>query len=288
MRYQNINIEQKRNSVIIKEPDSFIPSHVFENGQCFRWNRIDDECYVGVVKSKVAMVRKTGDDIEISNTDIDQFISFWYSYFDLGRDYDALKKTVAVDDFIISAIEYGHGMRILRQDFFETLVSFIASQNNNIPRIKKIIEEICRGFGKKLEYEGRVYHSFPERDEFWNIDESMLSHCRAGYRCGYFCALSKEKLPQKEQLEGLMLKAQEEILLKIKGVGPKVAQCVLLFTGLNMAAFPVDTWIKKIFDTIYGIKNTDAIKKYAKDAFGNNAGIAQQYRFNYARTLGIK
>lgn len=288
MRYQNLYIEYKKNSVIIKEPDSFIPSHVFDNGQCFRWNRLDDEWYTGVVKDRIAQVKKTGDDIIIMNTDIDEFISFWYSYFDFARDYSILKETIAVDDFTKAAIEYGHGMRILRQDFFETLVSFIASQNNNIPRIKKIIEGICRGFGKKLVYNGETYYSFPEKDNFRDIDESMLEHCRAGYRCGYFSALSRETLPGREQLEGLFLDAQEEMLLRIKGVGPKVAHCVLLFSGLNTQAFPIDTWVKKIFDRIYGMKSVGDIRTYAKDAFGNNSGIAQQYLFNYARNLGIR
>src|SRR5690554_5919152 len=157
MEYRGYKIFEKRGSVIIKNVDRFEPAHVFECGQCFRWNRENDGSYTGVAMGKVINVDKKGTDLIMGNTSLDDFKRLWFDYFDLGRDYNRIAGLVSVDDTMMQAVRYGHGIRILKQDFFETLVSFIISSNNSIPRIKKIIEALSEMYGRKISFNGKIH-----------------------------------------------------------------------------------------------------------------------------------
>jgi N-glycosylase/DNA lyase len=232
----------------------------------------------------VIEVIRDGGDIILLNTGIDDFRDLWYEYFDLGRDYGVIKRKISKDSFSGDAAVFASGLRILRQEYFETVVSFIASQNNNIPRIAKIIESICRTFGREISYKGKSYYAFPTPDEFRDIDEKDLEPCRAGYRCSYFSGLSKSRIPIREELEKLDLCGKREKLCRIAGIGPKVADCILLFSGIDTKAFPIDVWVRKVMKRIYGVEgNNKTIYDFAYSYFDGEPGIAQQYLFYYAR-----
>jgi len=184
-------------------------------------------------------------------------------------------------------------MRILRQQPWEALVSFIISQNNNITRIKGIIERICAKCGSELVYDNNVYYAFPTAEELKDMHESDYAALGCGYRASYLDKTVHDMLDGKIDLDGLKSIGYENAraeLIKLKGVGPKVADCIALF-GLNyLDAFPVDTWIKKVMEALYLKKSATnkEISEFAHLAFGEYAGIAQQYLFYYARENKIK
>ena len=288
MRYLNLEVEIVGDMVRILRADSFTPSHIFDNGQCFRWERIAEEHYIGVAMDKVLEVKKAGDHIELINTDFDEFSKIWYDYFDFGTDYNRIKEVVAVDEFSSKAVQFADGLRILRQDYFEVVISFIISQNNNIPRIKRIIDEICQKYGESIQYKGKIFKTFPKEIKFKGLDTEDLEFCRAGYRCDYISAITKNRTPSAIELKRNKLEKQRKMLLSIKGIGPKVAECILLFSGINTKAFPIDTWIKKIMKSEYGIHgNNNDMYNSANKLFNQEPGFAQQYLFYYGRSTKL-
>ncbi len=261
--------------------DDFDLEKIFECGQCFRWNRDEDGSYTGVAFKKAARITKTGDDITISGTKEDMD-SVWRRYFDLDRRYDEVRKSLALDDYMTAATEYGAGIRILRQEPWEALCSFIISQCNNIPRIKGIVERFCEKFGDPIPFEGKTVYAFPDIEKTAGLKEEDLCCLRCGYRAPYIIEAARAVTEGKLDLNELSNGSFEEALcaLKgIKGIGDKVANCVILF-GLGMTdAFPRDVWIKRAVKEHYGCDFTPEI-------FTPNAGIAQQYMFYYRRAEG--
>jgi len=266
--------------VEISGVSDFDPAGIFECGQCFRWETDDSGVYTGVVLDRVARLRSEGGSIFITGT-IEDFHSFWYSYFDLERDYEEIREKLCVDDFMRRATGYGTGIRILRQDKWEALCSFIISQCNNIPRIKKIIASLCREFGSKIVFENKIYYSFPSAEKLSGLDEKDLAPLRCGYRAEYILNAAGAVADGSLDLEALSDSTPENAraaLKRLRGVGDKVADCVLLF-GLNMLdAFPRDVWMKRAISQHYGTGFDPGI-------FEPYAGIAQQYIFHYIRNI---
>lgn len=278
--------------------------HIFDCGQTFRWLRVDAEiassyveglqlddvssfgefeCYEGVCGEYYAKITLAGDELVIDATGGDE--KFWYDYFDLGRDYQALKKRLIEEEPLIEeATESGYGIRILNQDFFEMLISFIISQNNNIPRIRKCIESICTEYGKTIP--GSDRYSFPTPEALASADVCRLSELKLGYRCSYivesakrFCEMGMPKAETSADLK--------KELLSYHGVGPKVADCIMLFGLGRIDAFPIDVWVKRIMNDMYGFELNDlkGMQKFAQEKFGDIGGIAQQYLFHYYRNV---
>ena len=248
----------------------------FECGQCFRWNKNKDGSYTGVAYGKVVNIIHTENGVET-----DDESSVWNEYFDLETDYNKIIETLFVTDVMKNAITCGKGIRILKQDFYETVISFIISQNNNIPRIKGIVEAFCRKFGREIK-DG--YYSFPNAEDIAKLEREDLAFLKAGYRDAYIIDASR-KIAQGEInkeiiFNGSIEEARAEIS-KIKGVGPKVADCILLFSAARGEVFPTDVWMKKVLTQLYGFENLTpkAINEFAKENFGNLAGYAQQYLF---------
>jgi N-glycosylase/DNA lyase len=221
---------------------------------------------------------------------------FWAGYFDFARDYGAIKRRLAASGSAMAeAVAYGAGIRILEQDPWEALISFIVSQNNHIPRIRGCIENICRHFGERREYGGVEYFTFPKAE---GLAEALmergidaLAPCGLGYRAKYIAEATRQVIERGGEgyLEGLKSQRFEEAMKEITsihGVGPKVASCVLLFGLGKREGFPVDVWIARAMKEFYGIGENDraAAEAYAKEHFGDAAGIAQQYLFYYARS----
>ncbi|MEG0571243.1 MAG: DNA glycosylase [Oscillospiraceae bacterium] len=250
-------------------------------GQCFRWWRVpspvlNENIMTGVVANKLQTISQTGDQLVFFNTTSDEFYSVWQNYFDFSTNYDAIKLVLCKDETINKACEYAGGIRLLRQDPWETLASFIISQNNNIPRIKSSIKKLCATFGEQISDD---VFTFPTAQKIAHADKSMLSSLSLGYRDDYLLDCSTKIASGQIELEKIFdmdLALARETLRKIKGVGPKVAECALLFGFYKMSAFPVDTWMKKALSYFY----SDGFPEFASQY----AGIAQQYIFHYIRT----
>lgn len=272
----------------------FEPKHIFECGQAFRWYVEEDASYTAIHKSKVINVKRDGKDIIFSNTNMEDFENIWYDYFDLGRDYGEIKKELSKDPILNEAIKFGQGIRILNQDPYETTISFIISANNQIPRIKRSIELISQKYGESIgSYNGKEYYSFPGPEILASIDEKELEdNCKVGYRAKYIVNTSKmikNKEIDLDKLFKLPTETAKEILMRLPGVGPKVSNCILLFSLNKNEAFPIDVWVKRVMESLYFKENTSTkkISAYAEENFGSLGGFAQQYLFYYARELGI-
>lgn len=288
------DIVEKDNKIIIKNMKDFHPKHIFECGQAFRWQVEEDQSYTAVHGGKVLNVKKEGEDVVFSNTNISDFYDIWYDYFDLGRDYGKIKEELSKDPILKEAIEFGEGIRILNQDPFETTISFIISANNQIPRIKRSIELISQNYGKPIgSYNGKKYYTFPSSEVLAKAKEEELEeNCKVGYRAKYIVNTSNiinDKEVELDELFKLPTEEAKEILMKLPGVGPKVSNCILLFSLNKNDAFPVDVWVKRVMEHFYFKEDTSnkKIASYAEEKFGNLGGFAQQYLFYYARELGI-
>ena len=279
----------------ISNQDSFELTHIFDCGQCFRWNIEEDGSYTGVFKNNVLNVKKENGILYfkgICEGNIEKVVE---EYFDLKRDYKQIKEILSkVDDNLKTSIEYGKGIRILNQDLWETIISFIISANNNIPRIKGIIERLSQKYGNEIDWNNKKYYTFPTAKQLENVSAQDFRKLGLGFRDIRLYETTRMVLDNKINLEDLhnekdTLKVREK-LLELSGVGPKVADCILLFSTLKrFDTFPIDVWVRRVMNELY-IKNEDEtkvnkkdIEKIANDKFGNLAGIAQQYLFYWKR-----
>nr|MBO2493541.1 8-oxoguanine DNA glycosylase [Clostridia bacterium] len=282
-----MEIKETSYGIVLKNVKHFSPVHIFECGQAFRWNW-DGIGYVGIAGNRVIRVSYDGGNVLLENASIEDYGSFWKHYFDMERDYGQVKDALSCDPLLERAMEYGWGIRILNQDPWEALISFIISANNNIPRIKKIIENLAFEFGKKIEWGDRDFYTFPSPADLAGASIEQLMACGCGYRADYIKRTARMVCSGEIQLnEVAKLPYQEayKALMACPGVGPKVADCVLLFSMGKTEAFPVDVWIKRVMQYFYpesGDTNRQ-VKEFAWQKFGHLAGFAQQYLFYYAR-----
>lgn len=272
----------------LKNQFDFELAHIFECGQCFRWNRNDDGSYTGVIKDGILKVKKTGNNVEMY-TNIDDF-GLISEYLDLATDYSKIKSILAQDDENIrEALKYGSGIRILNQDPWEMLISFIISAANNIPRISKTIEKISANYGKRVIFDEKEYFLFPTPGELAKASKEDLRALGLGFRDKYIYGATKLVLDEKIDLTNISkfpYREAKKTLTSIPGVGEKVADCILLFSMKKKEAFPVDTWIKKVMSELYvDSRNVKKISDFAEHKFGEYAGIAQQYLFYWRREL---
>jgi len=267
--------------------NDFVPKHIFECGQCFRFKKEGDESYTIVAKGKVINVSSDSGNIILKNTTDEEVADIWFDYFDLGTDYTVIKNTLSADKFIKESLNYGNGIRILNQDIWECILSFIISANNNIPRIQGIVEKLCKRFGDKVSAFDNTYYAFPDADRLKSATKEDLSFLRAGYRDSYLLDAIKKVTNGEIDLDSLSDLSTQEAkteLLKVKGIGNKVADCILLFGNKRCETFPVDVWVKRSVGTIYKDEIGDmSISDFANKKFGKFAGYAQQYLFYYMR-----
>lgn len=285
----------KNNDILIQEVTDFKLSDTFDCGQVFRFNPDGNGGYIGTAYKKTVRITQNGNTLTLHSTSEADFENVWRNFLDLDRDYGKIKAELTKDSDTVmeSAIDFGGGIRILKQDLWETIVSFIISASNNIPRIKKIIELLCTNFGTEHIYEGRTYYSFPDAKTIASLKPEELDVIKAGYRTKYILQTAKQIANGEFSLDALYnmntAEAKTE-LLKLCGVGNKVADCITLFALNRFDAFPVDVWIKRIMEYCYFENETQdipIISQFASDKFGELGGIAQQYLFYYARSLKI-
>ena len=280
---------------ILKNPKSFELKDIFDCGQCFRWNTEEDGSYTGVFGKNILNVKRDGKNINfkgICDGNIEYII---YDYFDLNRDYERIKETLSeIDENMKKSVLYGKGIRILNQDLWETIMSFIISANNNIPRIKGIIERLSKKYGSKISFNGKEYYTFPTPEQLRDVTVEDYRKLGLGFRDIRLYETTQMILNKDIDLEKLKnnsntIEVREE-LLKLSGVGQKVADCILLFSTLKrFEVFPIDVWVERVMNDLY-IKQEDEtkvskkqIEKIAEEKFGNLAGLAQQYLFYWRR-----
>lgn len=262
--------------------------HIFECGQCFRWNANLNGSYTVVAGNRIATLsmeytnaEKTAGILNIDTASCRESEEFWRNYLDLYRDYGKIKEVLAErDDVMRRVIPFGGGIRILKQDSWEATVSFLISQNNNIPRIKNNIRDLSKLLGESIGfYAGEEYFGIPSPEALAKVTEEELAPVRLGYRAKYLIETAKCIVSKGRQVI-------ESDVKSLCGVGPKVANCINLFGLGKVESFPIDVWIKKTMTDLYGIKKDDEMKAYAEKTFGEYAGIAQQYLFYYVREVG--
>ncbi len=281
----------KQNVIRIENIDNFNLEQTLLCGQCFRWKKISDNTFRGVVANKLIDTEQISDNIiEIRNVDKKFFDDVLFHYFDLGTDYQSIMdKLVAKDDVVKSSIEFGNGIRILRQDYFEIMMSFIISANNNIPRISKSVDMISEKFGTWIaNVDGEDYYAFPTPEQLAHVTSEEFRKTSVGYRDKYLCDAVNAVRTGRIDLQGINGLPYEDIkneLLKVKGIGSKVADCVILYGYGYKSAFPVDTWMKKIINKYYceDMTTPKQMLEFALEYFGEYAGVAQQYLFYYER-----
>lgn len=280
---------------ILENSNSFNPVHIFECGQCFRWNKQPDESYTGIFGNNVINVKEDGNKIIFRGIVEGDIKTACTDYFDLDRDYNKIKENLSkVDIYLKNSIEYGAGIRILNQDLWETIISFIISANNNIPRIKGIIERISMMYGNQIKFEGKSYYTFPTAESLKQATVQDLRNLGLGFRDKRVYDTTRliiDKVVDIEKLGELdNTDLIEEELLKLPGVGEKVAECIMLFSTLKrFDVFPVDVWVRRVMNELY-IHNPDEnkvdkkqLRILAKEKYQNLAGLAQQYLFYWKR-----
>lgn len=269
----------------LKIADDFAPDKIAGSGQCFRWRESGQGSWKIVHRDQSLTIRELGAGRYRFSCTEAAFHSLWHPYFDLDEDYRAIRNRVreADDPFLYAACTYGKGIRILRQDPWETLVSFIISQNKNIPAIQTCIEMLCTAAGeRRTDDRGEVYTSFPTPEAILNLSEEQLRACKLGYRWRYVRSAAQAVADHSLDLTELLKAREDEIMERLcsfPGVGIKVASCVSLFGLHHMDAFPVDVWMKRILKNEYPAG-------YPLEQYRPYNGVFQQYMFFYYRDRG--
>ncbi|MDY3751342.1 DNA-3-methyladenine glycosylase [Christensenella minuta] len=273
------------NGAALVRTGCFEPRHIFENGQAFRFFPCGANAYEGVAHGRYLRVEKVPEGARLYPCTQQDFERVWKRYFDLERDYAALVSDCG-DSVLKQGMQYGCGLRLLNQEPFETLISFIVSANNHVKRIRGILRRICALYGEPFSFEGKTWHRFPAPAILAGLSEEALGECGSGYRAPYIKGAARMAAEgfSLEALRGMGYADAKKELQRLPGVGPKVADCVLLFSLGFYDAFPADVWVRRVLREQYGFTGNDRqIYEFARKRFGPYAGIAQQYLFFWKR-----
>lgn len=270
-----MNIEYVDKNIVLKDAKHFDIPLCLDCGQAFRWKETENGHWEGIVCGKFLSVKQEENKTTFFNTTKEDFNNLWIKYFDLERDYEKILSSYDEENLITACKAYP-GIRILKQDEWEAICSFIISANNNIPRIKGIIERLCENFGEKID----GGYTFPTPEKLAGLEVEDLAVIRSGFRAKYIIDAARKISSGEVDLEKVRTMNFDDAkneLLKIKGVGEKVAQCSLLYGFGRIEAFPVDVWVKRIVAELYPNGLPECIK--------GTEGIAQQYLFHWRRNL---
>lgn len=267
----------EKDKILIFGKEDFNPEHILECGQIFSFFKDQTENYIVMSMDKCARIleKENGFVIETKNPE------YFEGFFDLKMDYSQIKNKLSRFEILKAPIEYGYGIRILKQDLFETLISFIVSANNNIKRIKLILNRIKEKYGSRMD----GFFAFPTRQQLLAASEQDFFELGAGYRAKYlFEVLRQVDEVELEEWRSLPTRELRKKLVSLMGVGPKVADCVLLFGYARQDVFPVDTWIEQMYDRFYThLDNRERVRENLIAEFGDLSGYAQQYLFFFMR-----
>lgn len=293
---QKMKVSCENNIVTVDGVNDFTLSQILECGQCFHFDKLDEEVYEVVAFGRAVKMEQTDKVLRIYGSSMEDYEGIWKLYLDMDNDYGLIKQSVIkADGALKTAVDEKSGIHILNQDFFETLISFIVSQNKSIPQIKQCVKNISHRFGDEvIGYNGEAFYVFPDVQRLHDATEEELRECKVGFRAPYIKNATEAVYSgavTKEKLDELDIAQARELLMTIKGVEEKVANCVLLFGLGRREAFPVDVWMKRIMEQMYfdgkDTKKQD-IEAFAVNKFGDLGGYAQQYLFDYARTTLFK
>lgn len=293
-----MKIYEQSGNLILEGIENFDIEDILECGQCFHFVKKADHEYIICAKGRLLHVSQSNKpdvkQVIFYNTCLDEYYRVWSDYFDMDTDYAAVKRSILdIDQRLSTAVEKKSGIRILRQDFFETLISFIISQNKQIPHIKQLVAALSRRYGTGCDAgDGDTMYLFPTVEQLNAVTVEELRACRVGFRAPYIRdAVSRVYNGEinEEELRSMQAGEARAKLMTIYGVGEKVANCVLLFGLGRMDVFPVDVWMKRIMEYMYfdGEMKKNYIESFACKKFGQYAGYAQQYLFYYGRENGI-
>lgn len=272
-----MQITMQDNQLFVTGSSRFSARQTFTCGQCFRWTEQPDGSYLGIVRGLPARVSDQ-DGALVLSSDEQQFSQLWRDYFDCDTDYAAICDSFAVDAFTAAAADFGRGIRILRQEPWEALCTFILSQCNNIPRITGIVDRLCTLLGEPISFEQQTLYAFPSPERLAICTPEDLASLRAGYRTPYLIAAAQAVCSGTVDFSALSrmdTDAARREIMQLRGVGRKVADCFLLFGLHKLDAFPVDTWMKKAAAYYSG-----DMKQFINSPY---AGVYQQYFFFYTR-----
>lgn len=278
------------NSYVTVQEKIFRLKDIFTCGQAFRWKRLSDGSYLNIAHGRVLRIFKKDGEVVFCGTNQRDFEHIWQDYFDFNCNYEAIQQELGKDEILRLAIEYGRGIRILNQDPYETIITFIISANSHIPRIMSSVEKICEHYGTFLgNYWGQDCYSFPSPHRLSQVDPAQLREIgKVGYRDRYIVQTSQMIASGEVCLETIAKMERREArkaLLQLPGVGEKVADCILLFAFRHKDSFPVDVWIGRVMEKLYVGKpiSRREVADVGRKIFGEYAGVANQYLFYYGR-----
>lgn len=286
-----MRIKEKNGNIIMTDFQNFHIGQILECGQCFRFEKLEDMYYTLVAFGKVLYVQQTANSVEFSyngyTLDAAEFESIWLPYFDLQRDYGAIISKITSNDSVMrSAVNFAPGIRILQQEPWEMLISFIVSANNRIPQIKQVVKNISAQYGTQIDAQN---HTFPDATTLSKVTASDLRALKTGFRDKYIVDAAQKTVSGALDMNrntGMPTEDLRKSLLSVAGVGEKVAHCILLFGYGRMDTFPVDTWVRKVMQQYYfdgSAASPAQIHSLAQERFGELSGFAQQYLFHYIR-----
>lgn len=274
-----MHIIERDEGVLLQDVSNFCLRDTLDCGQAFRWSE-QDGVWSGVAMGRSLKLAEVEGGIMLYGVTADDYRAVWHDYFDMGRDYAAVIEAVSGDDKLREIAAFAGGIRVLQQDCWETVCSFIISANNNIPRIKGIISRLCEQFGERLP-DGQ--YTFPSAERLCGLTVENLAPLRSGFRAKYILDAARRFAAgqiDEQFLRTAPLDEARNMLMQINGIGPKVADCVLLFGAGRVQSFPVDVWIRRAMQLLFDGTLPECAEPYA--------GIVQQYIFHYARMTGLK
>lgn len=262
---------------------------VLFSGQCFRVSKKDDG-FIVIMHDRVIFIKEEIKYLFVESSNENNLEKIIINFFDLNRDYESINNDLAKKDLIIKDIICKcKGFKILNQNSFEMFISYIISQNNNIKRISNIIEKLSKNYGKKVIFKNNTYYLFPEKKELYKLSEEKLNDLGLGYRSKYIISALNTLQNEKYYLEEIKKISTKDALIKlmkINGIGLKVASCILLFGFGRLDVYPIDTWVKQTISKFYNIKSDyNSIKNFTKNIFGDYCGLAIQYLYHTGRNL---
>ena len=260
--------------------------NILFSGSCFRAVKEEDGSITNILSDRVINIKQDGKYIFVESSNYDNLESVIREYFDLNRDYDSINKYIIKNNpSLKNIVNECYDYRILNQDSFEMCISYIISQNNNVKRISNSIQKLCESRGKKIKFNNKEYYLFPKYEELKGINEEKLREFGVGFRDKYIIDFLNNYYLL-DDLDKLNTEDALSVLMKIKGIGLKVASCILLFGYKRLDVFPIDTWVKHYFSNNFNISEDQKdIKMYALNHFGKYSGLVIQYMFHYERNL---
>lgn len=266
------------------EVNNFNLKDTILSGSCFRAIEENDGSFTNILNDRVINIKQDKNILIVKSSNMDNIKNIIFDYFDLNRNYSEINEKLIKNDINMNKIiEKCEGYKILNQNPFEMCISYIISQNNNVKRISKSIEELSKKYGTKIEYNNKIYYLFPTYDQLKNLKIEDFTNLKVGFRDKYLYDFI-EKYNTLQNIDNLDTNDALNELMKIKGIGLKVASCILLFGYKRLDTFPIDTWVKQNISNNYNIKNDQrTIEKFAKEKYGEYSGLAIQYMFHSQR-----